>query len=56
VAGGGRRYEPWAFTEQGVAMLSSVLWSPRAIAVNVEMMMFRACKKSWRTEARIATC
>jgi hypothetical protein len=31
---GGRRYAPYAFTEQGVAMLSSVLNSPRAIAVN----------------------
>lgn len=33
---GGRRYPPYAFTEQGVAMLSSVLRSPRAIAVNVQ--------------------
>src|SRR5689334_2682150 len=32
---GGRRYRPRAFTEQGVAMLSSVLKSPRAVAVNV---------------------
>lgn len=35
---GGRRYPPYAFTEQGVAMLSSVLRSPRAIDVNVEIM------------------
>ena len=35
---GGRRYRPYAFTEQGVAMLSSVLRSPRAVAVNVEIM------------------
>ena len=35
---GGRRYPPYAFTEQGVAMLSSVLHSPRAIRVNVEIM------------------
>ena len=35
---GGRRYAPYAFTEQGVAMLSSVLRSPRAIDVNVELM------------------
>lgn len=35
---GGRRYAPYAFTEQGVAMLSSVLRSPRAVAVNVEIM------------------
>ena len=35
---GGRRTLPYAFTEQGVAMLSSVLGSPRAIAVNIEIM------------------
>jgi hypothetical protein len=35
---GGRRYAPFAFTEQGVAMLSSVLNSDRAIAVNIEIM------------------
>ena len=35
---GGRRYAPYAFTEQGVAMLSSVLRSERAIQVNIEIM------------------
>ncbi len=35
---GGRRYLPRAFTEQGVAMLSSVLRSERAALVNVEIM------------------
>jgi len=35
---GGRRYSPYAFTEQGVAMLSSVLGSDRAIAVNIQIM------------------
>jgi hypothetical protein len=35
---GGRRYLPLVFTEQGVAMLSSVLRSREAIAVNVEIM------------------
>lgn len=35
---GGRRTAPYAFTEQGVAMLSSVLNSPRAVAVNIEIM------------------
>lgn len=35
---GGRRYEPYAFTEQGVAMLSSVLRSSQAIEVNIEIM------------------
>lgn len=33
-----RKYLPYAFTEQGVAMLSSVLRSPRAVQVNVEIM------------------
>lgn len=35
---GGRRSAPYAFTEQGVAMLSSVLRSARAIAVNIAIM------------------
>jgi len=35
---GGRRYEPYVFTEQGVAMLSSVLNSKRAIQVNIQIM------------------
>jgi hypothetical protein len=35
---GGRRYLPYAFTEQGVAMLSGVLHSRRAVRVNVEIM------------------
>jgi len=35
---GGERYPPLAFTEQGVAMLSSVLRSRRAVQVNVEIM------------------
>ena len=35
---GGRRYRPYAFTEQGVAMLSSVLRSQRAVQVNIEIM------------------
>lgn len=35
---GGRRYAPYAFTEQGVAMLSSVLNSDRAIEVNILIM------------------
>jgi hypothetical protein len=34
----GRRYRPYAFTEQGVAMLSSVLRSARAIEVNIAIM------------------
>jgi len=35
---GGRRHPPYAFTEQGVAMLSSVLRSKRAVQVNIEIM------------------
>jgi len=35
---GGRRKRPWAFTEHGVAMLSSVLRSPKAVQVNIEIM------------------
>ncbi len=35
---GGRRYPPYAFTEQGVAMLSSVLRSKQAIEVNIQIM------------------
>ncbi len=35
---GGRRTLPYAFTEQGVAMLSTVLHSERAIEVNIEIM------------------
>jgi hypothetical protein len=35
---GGRRYRPWAFTEQGVAMLSSVVRSETAVRVNIEIM------------------
>ena len=35
---GGRRYPPYAFSEQGVAMLSSVLRSKRAVLVNIAIM------------------
>ena len=38
VGRGGRRYLPYVFTEQGVAMLSSVLRSERAVQVNVAIM------------------
>jgi phage regulator Rha-like protein len=37
-AQGGRRYAPYAFTEQGIAMLSSVLRSVRAVQANVAIM------------------
>jgi hypothetical protein len=35
---GGRRYRPYAFTEHGVAMLSSVLHSDRAVQINIAIM------------------
>ena len=35
---GGRRFMPYAFTEQGVAMLASVLNSPKAVSVNINIM------------------
>jgi ORF6N domain len=35
---GGRRYLPYVFTEQGVAMVSGVLHSDRAVSVNIEIM------------------
>jgi hypothetical protein len=37
-AHGGRRYLPYAFTEHGVAMLSSVLRSKRAVEINIAIM------------------
>jgi hypothetical protein len=44
---GGRRYQPYAFTEQGVAMLSSVLHSRRAVRVNVEIMRTFVRLRHW---------
>lgn len=41
-ARGGRRYAPFAFTEHGVLMLSSVLNSDRAIRVNIQIMRIYA--------------
>lgn len=47
---GGRRYAPYAFTEQGVAMLSSVLRSKRAIHANIEIMRaFVRLRRLFRT-------
>ena len=52
---GGRRYPPFAFTEQGVAMLSSVLRSKRAVLVNVEIMRaFVRLRKILTTHADLA--
>ena len=52
---GGRRTAPYAFTEQGVSMLSSVLRSERAIAVNIEIMRaFVQLKRMLATHADLA--
>jgi hypothetical protein len=47
VGRGGRRYRPYAFTEQGVAMLSSVLRSERAVRVNIEIMRTFVRLRQW---------
>lgn len=52
---GGRRHLPYAFTEQGVAMLSSVLRSRRAIQVNIEIMRaFVRLKRMLSSDAELA--
>ena len=52
---GGRRYLPYAFTEQGVAMLSSVLRSGRAVQVNIEIMRaFVRLRQMLQTNADLA--
>jgi len=52
---GGRRYPPYAFTEQGVAMLSSVLRSQRAIQVNIGIMRtFIRLRKMLLSHAELA--
>jgi hypothetical protein len=50
-----RKYLPYAFTEQGVAMLSSVLRSERAVQVNIEIMRaFVRIRKILATNAELA--
>ncbi len=52
---GGRRYPPYAFTEQGVAMLSSVLRGERAVHVNIEIMRaFVRLRQMLSTNAELA--
>ncbi|OGQ26322.1 MAG: DNA-binding protein [Deltaproteobacteria bacterium RBG_16_71_12] len=52
---GGRRTLPYAFTEQGVAMLSSVLRSDRAVQVNIEIMRaFVRLRQLLRQNAELA--
>lgn len=49
------KYRRYAFTEQGVAMLSSVLKSPRAVAVNIEIMRtFVRLRQILATHAELA--
>ena len=51
---GGRRYRPYVFTEQGVAMLSSVLRSSRAVKVNIEIMRaFVRLRRALSTNAEL---
>jgi hypothetical protein len=50
---GGRRYAPYAFTEQGVAMLSTVLNSERAIQVNIERLERRTGSEAGRARKEI---
>lgn len=44
---GGRRYTPQAFTEQGIAMLSSVLNSKKAVRVNIQIMRTFTHMREW---------
>ena len=48
--GGGRQYLPYVFTEQGVAMLSSVLHSERAIQINIQIMDTFVAMRKWAIE------
>lgn len=45
--GGHAKYRPFAFTEQGVAMLSGILKSPRAIETNIAIMRTFAALRKW---------
>ena len=47
---GGRRTMPYVFTEQGVAMLSSVLNSERAIQINIQIMNTFVQMRHWALE------
>lgn len=47
---GGRRFLPYVFTEQGVAMLSSVLRSKRAIQINIQIMNTFVKMRQWVLE------
>ncbi len=47
---GGRRFLPYVFTEQGVAMLSSILNSERAIQINIQIMNTFVQMRQWAIE------
>ena len=52
---GGRRTPPYVFTEQGVAMLCSVLRSDQAVSVNIEIMRaFVALRRAIATNEELA--
>lgn len=50
--GGGRQYLPYVFTEQGVAMLSGVLRSKRAIEVNINIMRTFVNLRQWALDSK----
>ena len=50
--GGGRQYIPYAFTEQGVAMLSGVLRSKKAIEVNINIMRTFVNLRQWALDSK----
>lgn len=50
--GGGRQYLPYVFTEQGVAMLSGVLKSKRAIEVNINIMRTFVKLREWALNSK----
>lgn len=50
--GGGRQYLPYAFTEQGVAMLSGVLKSKKAIEVNIQIMRTFVKLRQWALDSK----
>ena len=49
---GGKRYLPYAFTEQGVAMLSGVLKSQRAVEVNINIMRTFVKMREWALDSK----
>ena len=50
--GGGRQYIPYAFTEQGVAMLSGVLRSQKAIEVNINILRTFVNLRQWALDSK----